>query len=387
MSTWRSVELKTLVQEHRGISYGIVQPGRPTTDGVPIVRVSDVRNGRIDTSAPLRVDPRIESSYERTRLQGGELLITVVGTIGQTAIVPTSMTGWNVARAIAVLPIQKEVGAYWVKLALRSSAAQHMMQSHLNTTVQPTLNLAVVAKLPIVLPPRLPRQRISSILGSYDTLVESNRRRISLLEEMASRVFEEWCVHERVPRQSVSAFTTMPLGEIADVQWGDTRTTKASYVDKGYAAYSASGPDGLLDHFDHDGPGIVLSAIGAQCGRIWLALSRWSAIKNTIIIKARAGKTTAHLLYLALNKDGIWPKRGAAQPFISQGDARKIPIRLPPIDVQKELDNIVAPMLDSCYLLRAANETLTRSRDLLLPRLLSGQLSVSTVEHEFEAVA
>jgi type I restriction enzyme S subunit len=112
---WPSVELRSLVEPERGISYGIVQPGVAISDGVPVIRVSDVRESRIKVDAPLRVSKEVEAPYSRTRLRGGELLITIVGTVGETAIVPTCLAGWNVARAIAVLPIKSEVGARWVK--------------------------------------------------------------------------------------------------------------------------------------------------------------------------------------------------------------------------------------------------------------------------------
>jgi type I restriction enzyme S subunit len=188
MSGWPIVELKSIVQQDRGRSYRIVPLKKHVEGGVPIVRVSDVRGGRIATSAPLKVSPSVEASYARTRLRGGELLLTVVGTIGETAIVTRDMAGWNVARAIAVVPVQPEIGAYWVKLALCAQAPKQMMESHLNTTVQPTLNLGVVGKLPIVLPPTNLRDRIAAILGAYDDLIEVNRRRIVALEEMAQRL-------------------------------------------------------------------------------------------------------------------------------------------------------------------------------------------------------
>ena len=54
------------------------------------------------------------------------------------------------------------------------------------------------------------------------------------------------------------------LQDILDIQWGDTKTTKSSYLPEGYVAFSASGPDGYLDKFDYDQDGIVLSAIGAN---------------------------------------------------------------------------------------------------------------------------
>jgi type I restriction enzyme S subunit len=85
---WKTIALESLVEPGRGISYGIVQPGAPVSNGIPIVRVSDVRDGRIATADPLRVSPAIEAAYSRTRLFGGELLLTLVGTVGESAIVP-----------------------------------------------------------------------------------------------------------------------------------------------------------------------------------------------------------------------------------------------------------------------------------------------------------
>jgi type I restriction enzyme S subunit len=189
------MELGRLVEPDRGISYGIVQPGKPVADGVPIARVSDVREGRINTEAPLRVARAIEAAYSRTRLRGGELLITIVGTVGETAIVPESLAGWNVARAIAVLPVRHEIGAYWVKLALCAPEVREIIQSRLNTTVQATLNLGDLAKLPITLPPRVDRERIAHILGALDDKIDLNRRMNEALEAMARAIFKDWFVY------------------------------------------------------------------------------------------------------------------------------------------------------------------------------------------------
>src|SRR5690348_2934321 len=121
------------------------------------------------------------------------------------------------------------------------------------------------------------------------------------------------------------------LSDVADVTWGDTSTTKASYVPTGYLAYSATGPDGLLDHFDYNGLGVVLSAIGAQCGKTWFANGKWSCIKNTIVIRSRDDAVDPQFLFYATSNPAIWPKRGAAQPFISQTDARNLMLQLPPL--------------------------------------------------------
>ena len=90
---WRYESLGDLVEE-RGISYGIVQPGSETADGIPIVRVNNIRNGRIDATDMLKVEAGIETKFLRSRLCGGEVLLTLVGTLGEVAIVPENFRGW-----------------------------------------------------------------------------------------------------------------------------------------------------------------------------------------------------------------------------------------------------------------------------------------------------
>ena len=80
MADWKTIPLQELIEPERGISYGIVQPGQHFQNGVPIIRVSDVRDGHISTREPLRVSPVIEAKYARTRLRGGELIIAPAAT-------------------------------------------------------------------------------------------------------------------------------------------------------------------------------------------------------------------------------------------------------------------------------------------------------------------
>ena len=89
---WPAVPLGSLVDE-RGISYGIVQPGSDCEVGVPIIRVNNLVDGRIVTDEVKRVSPDIESKYGRTRLRGGEVLLSLVGSLGLTAIVPPALCG------------------------------------------------------------------------------------------------------------------------------------------------------------------------------------------------------------------------------------------------------------------------------------------------------
>jgi len=153
-------------------------------------------------------------------------------------------------------------------------------------------------------------------------------------------------------------WTRARLGEVADVNWGDTSVTKASYSATGFRAYSASGPDGFLPYADFERTGVVLSAIGADCGKTWLAKGKWSCIKNTLRFWATSPDVDTAFLYWLTRDPAVWPKRGSAQPFISQGDARALEVAYPPLPEQRAIAHILGTLDDKIELNRRMSETL-----------------------------
>jgi type I restriction enzyme S subunit len=250
--------------------------------------------------------------------------------------------------------------------------------------------LTTFPEFPVTVPTLPVQRRIAGILSAYDELIENSQRRIRILEEMARALYREWFVNFRFPgnemlRRVASPLGDIPqgwevkkLGDIADISWGDTSTTKASYVTDGYDAYSASGLDGKLEHYDFDRIGIVLSAIGAQCGKTWLARDKWSCIKNTIRFWSKDNSVSTEFLFIATEAQDFWPRRGAAQPFISQGDAERIELLIPDHARMRDYTKFTAHALEQIAVLKQKIETLRRTRDLLLPRLLSGQVNLET---------
>ena len=186
------------------------------------------------------------------------------------------------------------------------------------------------------------QESLANKLWSALKLKESYHALLLATDEMVKSRFIEMFEGDK--------FQKVRLGDYTDLTWGDTNTTKSSYVLEGYLAFSAGGPDGKLDHYDYDREGIVLSAIGADCGKTWYTTGKWSCIKNTIRFWSTSEKLDNYFLFLATRDKEYWPRRGGAQPFIPQTDARNCVIPLPPLDLQHQFISLANQADKSKYL-------------------------------------
>ena len=114
----RMVTLQELVRDDDRINYGVVQPGPDVPGGVPLVRVGDLVAGRVSHEHVKRISPDIEDKYRRSRLRGDEVLISCVGSTGVVATAAEAEEGWNIARAIARVPLREDVERDYVVAAL-----------------------------------------------------------------------------------------------------------------------------------------------------------------------------------------------------------------------------------------------------------------------------
>jgi len=141
LTHWNFATIEELLAHSKGLAVGVMYPGDYTVGGTPLVRVSDIDHGEIRGTPEFMISGSVDYEYRRTRLEGNELLITLVGNPGECVVVDSKMEGWNVARAIAVVRLSDPKLRYWIKYVLESGPGRHLVETRLNTTVQKTLNL------------------------------------------------------------------------------------------------------------------------------------------------------------------------------------------------------------------------------------------------------
>jgi type I restriction enzyme S subunit len=179
---WASVD--QLTDGARNSAYGVLVPGPDVTDGVPLVRVGDIQDGTVSTSDLKRIDRAIADQFAKTYLSGGEVLLSLVGTIGRSAVVPSSLSGANVARAVGVIPTSSLVRSGWVEIWFRSPQVQALMNSRAHEVARKTLNLEDVRSAAVAVPPVAEQDRalaqaqnLESVAAATASLVVANSLR------------------------------------------------------------------------------------------------------------------------------------------------------------------------------------------------------------------
>ncbi len=147
--TWSWTTPEGARQPDRSITYGVIKLGAVVPDGVPTLRSSDVRSLRIDDSGVKRISLHIADNYKRTYLRGGEVLVTVRGSLGGVATVPKHMAGWNISREVAMLTFNSTVRPDFAAIAIASPQCQSWIGGVLKGVTYTGINIRDLKNLPI----------------------------------------------------------------------------------------------------------------------------------------------------------------------------------------------------------------------------------------------
>ena len=377
------LELQSLTETERPITYGVVKPGVEDPEkGVLFVRGGDIADGSIDMSVLRTITQEVSAPYARTILRGGEVVISLVGNPGAVAVVPDSLAGANLARQVGLIALRPEYHAPYVKYYLMSPQGKAELFQRTQGAVQQVINLADLKKIKVRVLPKPEQERIAGVLSAYDDLIENNRRRIALLEQSARLLYREWFVHLRFPghehvkvvdgvpegwtRRTVSELATLAGGK----QYESDKLTDAG----AYPVFGGNGIQGYSQEKTHDDFVIAFGRVGAYCGSVhWSYEGAWINNNASSLVPHEYPELFLHHM---LHCDFRNYRKGAAQPFIPNGVLSTICFIGPSGMLAAEFCEQVRFMRLQQVILAKQNKKLAQARDLLLPRLMSGDLVV-----------
>ena len=239
----------------------------------------------------------------------------------------------------------------------------------------------------VLLPPLPTQRRIASILSAYDDLIENNTRRIAILEEMARRLYEEWFVHFRFPGyegagRSPTDWQRGTLKDVVVLQRGFDLPVKQRQPGE-FPVFAATGLHGTHVEPKVKGPGVLTGRSGSLGTVTYVDRDFWP-LNTTLWGKEYPLGSRLYAFYLlsSIALEGF--NSGAAVPTLNRNDIHGLPTLLPPKELIAAFETFTQPTFDLKSSLRNKNGNLRAQRDLLLPKLVSGEIDVSEAEERME---
>ena len=149
------------------------------------------------------------------------------------------------------------------------------------------------------------------------------------------------------------------------IQGGRSGLSGNDFVPDGIPAYGAGGLNGYLPTHEFDEPAVILSSIGARCGKCFYAEGKWASLANTQLIFPDTTKADVRFLWIQLNDESRWHRSGTGQPFIKPSDVKAHRVLLPPLAEQRR----IAEVLDRAEALRAKRRAALAQLDSLTQSL------------------
>ena len=374
-------------------------------EGRFLITSKNIRNGRVILeTANIISDQDFADINRRSKVDQWDVLFSMIGTVGEVCLVREEEPPFAI-KNIGLFKVGNELKAKWLYYYLCSPMTQALIRQSCRGASQQYIPLGELRNFPVRIPTKTGVMRkIVGILSAYDDLIENNRRRIALLEEAARLLYREWFVHFRFPgHEHVKIIDGLPEG------WERARvadkfdTTSGGTPSRNNSDFFSGNINWVKTQELNEGPifktsekiteeAIVHSSAKLLPSRTLLVSIYGANIGRTglLVLPGSSNQACVALLPKRRNEDWIYAQlwiqqhreqivglaQGAAQTNISQKTLRSLTMIWPTsLLLNTFLDSVLSSYQQiECLCLQ--NLKLSQARDLLLPRLMNGEIAV-----------
>ena len=404
------------------VDYGYTASASSNPDiGPKFLRITDIvpENLVWDSVPHCEIEP---NKREKFLLDEGDIVVARTGaTVGYAKQIWARPEGATFASyLVRFRPDGDRVDPRYLGQIVQSAEFKRWVKSVAGGAAQPNANAKVLGSYELQLPPVAQQEVVGRVLWAFDDLIENNRRRIEILEEMARLLYREWFVHFRYPGHEDLPLVDSELGPIpgdweicrvdqvmgvvgggtpskkeedywtdGEIQWFTpsdlTKTGSMFALESGLKINELGLAKSSANLFP---AGSVMMTSRATIGV--LSFSTTEACTNQGFITCLPSeRLSGGHIYLWLDANVplfLQISTGATFKELTKSTFRKLLVAVPPIPLENEFCSLVEPLLQSVLNLLQQQRVLQASRDLLLPRLVSGELDISDFELDLEAV-
>jgi type I restriction enzyme, S subunit len=359
----------------------------------------------LDITGGFFITEDVHQKLKRSILEEGDVLLTIAGVnIGRCGIIEERHLPANTNQAVGIMRVdRKQVYPLFLYYWFKQSRTFRYVQSLNAQAAQPNINLAMLKNIEVPIPKRPIQESIVNILSAYDDLIENNRRRIQLLEQAARLLYKEWFVHLRFPgHEHTKIINGIPerwnygnIGDLGEVVTGKTPSKKKESNFGGNIPFIKT-PDmhgntiviGTEENLSEEGAhsqenktlparSILVSCIGTV-GITALNASPAQTNQQINAIVPKSDSLRYWTFFMASNLKSLLEGMGggATMANVNKSKFAAIPVIIPSRFILEQFNDVVIPIINQIEQFSLMNAKLVQARDLLLPRLMNGEIAV-----------
>ncbi len=372
-------------------------------NGVLFLNSESIKSGFLEKSSTNYISEQKYADIKKGRIAKGDTLLTTRGNgVGNSAFVSRDERGLINAQMLILRPLPSEICPKFLYYYLTSKTLQSYISNFASGSAQPQIPIRDLRKIPIFLPQVKIQKKIAAILSAYDDLIENNKRRIVLLEKMAEEIYREWFVRMRFPGHEKAKFVkgvpegwdVATLDDLVNFTMGQSpksefynETGEGLPFNQGVGTYGERFPK-RMTYCSSDGrkakKGDILFSVRAPVGRLNIADCEMIIGRGLAAISHKQN-LNSYLFYLLTvafaNEDIIG--NGSIFNSVGKDELAKFKLFKPEGNLIVKFEEIVSRIDRQIELLISSLKQLTSTRDLLLPRLISGKLSIEDLDIHF----
>ena len=376
--------------------------------GILFLNTTNIVHNRIDITEANYVSQEKFDEMRKGRLQRFDIVLTTRGSVGKVALFDCNPPIGLINAQMLILRTDGDViNSKFLFYQMCSDGFQIKLKNFASGAAQPQIPIIDLKEIEIGVLPLQTQQKIAAILSTYDDLIENNTRRIKILEDMAQTLYQEWFVHYRFPGHENVPMIQSELGPIPQgwevSQLGDLAESVRQNVKAGKVEQQS--PYFGLEHLPRKSIAlsewdlvdainstklifkkndILFGKIRPYFHKVGVAPLNGICSSDTIVIRSKRNEYFAYILSHVSSEYFInyatATSQGTKMPRANWEVLTKFPLVVPPLDILHRFNNVIQEIVCKIHSLIFTNINLRQTRDLLLPKLISGEIDVSQLD-------
>lgn len=379
--SWYQVTLGDIADFSNGINFDKTA----YAPGVKLIGVSNFGN-RFAPDYDELAEVKTEAVRQGDYLKDGDIVFVrsngnkeLVGRCMLIKDIPTPTTFSGFCICARIRDVREHDPVYWTYHFKNGEFRKTMAGSVVGANIQ-NLSQGRLSTYQTTVPDISTQKRIAGILSAYDDLIENNRKQIKLMEEAAQRLYKEWFVDLRFPGHETTPIVDgVPEGwsnavvtDLLEIKYGKDHKT---LEDGNIPVYGSGGIMRRVNKILHTGESVLIPRKGSLNNILLVSGDFWTI--DTMFFSIPRRPNVAKYVYLFLSGVDMYAMNiGAAVPSMTVKVLDGMKVLCPSPEILEQFEKIVEPYYSMIELLKNKNEALSESRNLLIPKLMSGEIEV-----------